>query len=145
MAQYLVLIYEDEAGWAAGGPAAEAGSQAHRDFGTAHAVRDATRREWAGVLAATVRITRDLDLAEECVQDAYARALSAWPDGIPANPAAWLTTTARHRALDVVRRSATLRAKLPLLVEPVEPVVPEEPSGFPDDRLRLVFTCCHPA
>jgi RNA polymerase sigma-70 factor, ECF subfamily len=111
----------------------------------AAAVADAHRREWARVLAATVRITRDLDLAEECVQDAYARALSAWPDGIPANPAAWLTTTARHRALDVVRRSATLRAKLPLLVEPVEAVVVEEPSGFPDDRLRLVFTCCHPA
>jgi RNA polymerase sigma factor (sigma-70 family) len=111
----------------------------------AAAVADAHRREWARVLAATVRITRDLDLAEECVQDAYARALSAWPDGIPANPAAWLTTTARHRALDVVRRSATLRAKLPLLVEPVEPVPAEETSGFPDDRLRLVFTCCHPA
>src|SRR3954451_482944 len=108
----------------------------------AAAVADAHRREWARVLAATVRVTRDLDLAEECVQDAYARALTAWQDGVPANPAAWLTTTARRRALDELRRSATLRSKLPLLVEPAPA---GEPSPFPDDRLRLVFTCCHPA
>jgi len=108
----------------------------------AAAVADAHRREWARVLAATVRVTRDLDLAEECVQDAYARALTAWQRGVPASPAAWLTTTARRRALDELRRSATLRAKLPLLVEPA---ASSEPSAFPDDRLRLVFTCCHPA
>src|SRR5256714_11958305 len=84
----------------------------------AAAVADAHRREWARVLAATVRVTRDLDLAEECVQDAYARALTAWREGMPASPAAWLTTTARRRALDELRRSATLRSKLPLLVEP---------------------------
>ena len=108
----------------------------------AAAVADAHRREWARVLAATVRVTRDLDLAEECVQDAYARALTAWRDGIPASPAAWLTTTARNLALDDVRRSANLRGKLPLLVESAPTT---EPSVFPDDRLRLVFTCCHPA
>jgi RNA polymerase sigma-70 factor (ECF subfamily) len=109
----------------------------------AAAVADAHRREWARVLAATVRVTRDLDLAEECVQDAYARALTAWQDGVPGNPAAWLTTTARNQALDELRRAATLRGKLPLLVEP-EPEPPSR-SVFPDDRLRLVFTCCHPA
>src|SRR3954463_10477599 len=108
----------------------------------AAAVADAHRREWARVLAATVRITRDLDLAEECVQDAYARALTAWQDGIPVSPAAWLTTTARRRALAELRRSPTLWSKLPLLVEPAPG---SEPSAFPDDRLRLIFTCCHPA
>ncbi|WP_323807006.1 sigma factor [Amycolatopsis methanolica] len=71
------------------------------------------------MLAATVRVTRDLDLAEECVQDAYAAALTEWArDGVPDRPAAWLTTAARHNALDVLRRAATLRAKPPLLVEP---------------------------
>jgi predicted RNA polymerase sigma factor len=117
------------------------------------AVADAHRREWAFVLAATVRVTRDLDLAEECVQDAYARALEKWPvDGVPATPGAWLTTVARNRALDLVRRDAILRRRLPLLVvDAVDPVPPEpadpfwETVGTPDDRLRLIFTCCHPA
>jgi RNA polymerase sigma-70 factor (ECF subfamily) len=109
----------------------------------AAAVADAHRREWARVLAATVRVTRDLDLAEECVQDAYARALTAWQNRVPANPAAWLTTTARNQALDALRRAATLQRKLPLLVERADG--PGDDPGFPDDRLRLVFTCCHPA
>ena len=103
------------------------------------AVADAHRREWAAVLAATVRVTRDLDLAEECVQDAYAAALEAWVDGVPARPGAWLTTAARHNALDAVRRTRTQQAKLHLLVEP--PALP----AVADDRLRLVFLCCHPA
>ena len=75
------------------------------------------------LVAATVRVVRDLDLAEECVQEAYAAALRTWPhDGIPANPAAWLTTAARRRGIDTVRRDQSFRAKLPLLVEPVEAV-----------------------
>ena len=89
-----------------------------------------------------MRVTRDLDLAEECVQDAFAKALTAWGDAPPANPGAWLTTAARNRALDVLRRESTLRSKLPLLVVDDEPA-PDDP--FPDDRLRLLFTCCHPA
>ena len=81
------------------------------------AVADAHRREWAFVLAATARVTRDLDAAEECVQDAYVAALDAWArQGVPRNPGAWLTTAARHRALDTLRRDRTLRAKLPLLI-----------------------------
>ena len=64
------------------------------------AVADAHRREWAAVLAATVRVTRDLDLAEEAVQDAYVQALTAWQDGAPRNPGAWLTTVARRNALN---------------------------------------------
>ncbi|HTL24739.1 MAG TPA: sigma-70 family RNA polymerase sigma factor [Mycobacteriales bacterium] len=97
------------------------------------------------MLAATVRVTRDLDLAEECVQDAFARALTAWTaDGVPRNPGAWLTRTARNRAVDLLRREATLRSKLPLLV--TDDVAPTQDTDvFPDDRLRLVFTCCHPA
>jgi len=116
----------------------------------AAAVADAHRREWAFVLAATVRVTRDLDLAEECVQDAYAKALAAWgSDGVPARPGAWLTTVARRRALDLLRRDSTARRALPLLVTDRTGLGPQDPlSGadeIPDDRLRLVFTCCHPA
>jgi RNA polymerase sigma-70 factor (ECF subfamily) len=118
-------------------------------------VADAHRREWAFVLAATARVAGDLDLAEECVQDAYVAALEAWSrQGVPRNPGAWLTTAARHRAIDLLRRDATLRRKLPLLVEPDE-AAPHQPGDLagageggvmiPDDRLRLIFTCCHPA
>ena len=114
------------------------------------AVADAHRREWAMVLAATVRVTRDLDLAEECVQDAYTAALREWArDGVPARPGAWLTTAARHNALDLFRRANTLRSKLHLLVEPAneesELAPPDEPLASPDDPLRLIFLCCHPA
>jgi RNA polymerase sigma factor (sigma-70 family) len=127
------------------------------------AVADAHRREWAAVLAATVRVTRDLDLAEECVQDAYAAALRRWPAaGVPANPGAWLTTTARRRAVDAIRHDAALRARLPLLVVPdggsgesaddesADEAAADEAAAslsraLPDERLRLIFICCHPA
>jgi len=83
------------------------------------AVADAHRREWGFVLAATVRVAGSVDLAEECVQDAYGAALDTWRrQGVPRSPGAWLTTTARRRALDVLRREQTLRRKLPLLAEP---------------------------
>jgi RNA polymerase sigma factor (sigma-70 family) len=113
----------------------------------AAAIAQAHRREWAFVLAATVRVTRDLDLAEECVQDAYARALEHWSaGGIPASPGAWLTTVARRRALDLLRRRATLERSLPLLLdEAVDEPDEEPPHAVADDRLRLIFTCCHPA
>ena len=118
----------------------------------AEALADAHRREWAFVLAATVRVAGDLDVAEECAQEAYVDALQAWArSGVPDRPGAWLTTAARRRAVDRLRREITLQRKLPLLVEPVEaPSEPgEEPDddteAVPDDRLRLVFTCCHPA
>jgi len=117
------------------------------------ALAEAHRREWALVVAATVRVVRDLDLAEECVQEAYAAALRTWTrDGIPANPAAWLTTAARRRGIDAIRRDQTFRAKLPLLVEPVEAVedaavnhLVDGDGAVRDERLRLVFLCCHPA
>ena len=116
------------------------------------AVADAHRREWAFVLAATARVAGDIDVAEECVQDAYVAALEAWTrQGVPRNPAAWLTTAARNRAIDRLRRDSTLRRKLPLLIDPdgatgaaARPAGADDPA-IPDDRLRLVFTCCHPA
>jgi RNA polymerase sigma-70 factor, ECF subfamily len=102
------------------------------------AVAEAHRRDWAQVLATTARVTRDLDLAEECTQDAYAQALVVWPrDGVPSKPGAWLTRVARNRALDEMRRAAAFQRRLPLLV-----TAPDNPG---DDRLRLIFTCCHPA
>jgi RNA polymerase sigma factor (sigma-70 family) len=113
----------------------------------AHAVAEAHRSQWAFVLAATVRVTRDLDLAEECVQDAYAKALTAWASGgVPARPGAWLTTAARNRAVDVIRRDTFFRTALPLLADDDEPVTgPGDGEDIPDERLRLIFTCCHPA
>ena len=124
------------------------------------ALAAAHRHEWARVLAATVRVAGDIDLAQECAQDAYVSALETWRrDGIPRSPGAWLTTAARRKALDFHRRAAALRARIPLLIEPdgssgplgnvLASPSPEtqltEMDDIPDDRLRLVFTCCHPA
>jgi RNA polymerase sigma-70 factor (ECF subfamily) len=90
-------------------------------------------------------MTGDWDLAEECAQDAFAQALDHWPrDGVPRRPGAWLTTTARNRALDRLRRQATETAKLREVAVLSSPQS-YEGSGVPDDRLRLIFTCCHPA
>ena len=100
------------------------------------------------MLSATVRVTRDLDLAQECTQDAYARALQTWPTtGIPARPGAWLTTVAANRARDLLRRESVLQRLLPLLVMDDRVAGPDDASEpvVDDDRLRLVFTCCHPA
>jgi RNA polymerase sigma-70 factor (ECF subfamily) len=117
------------------------------------AVAAAFREEWGRVVATLIRTTGDWDLAEECAQDAFAMALQRWPrDGIPGRPGAWLTTAARNRAIDVLRRRAVGAAKLrevaAMSVSPpfsgAEPD-PADDSGVPDDRLRLMFTCCHPA
>ncbi|HXP53419.1 MAG TPA: DUF6596 domain-containing protein [Streptosporangiaceae bacterium] len=108
------------------------------------AVAQAHRRDWAQVFAATAQLTRDLDLAEECAQDAYEQALHTWPvRGIPDRPGAWLTTTARNRARDLLRRESAFRRAMPLLVPDETGPGPE--AGLDDDRLRLIFTCCHPA
>ncbi|HWD79325.1 MAG TPA: sigma-70 family RNA polymerase sigma factor [Kribbella sp.] len=106
------------------------------------AVAAAHGSEWAAVLAATARVAADLDLAEDCVQDAYAKALVHWrSEGVPRRPGAWLTTVATRRALEHRRRADVARRKLPLLI-PSDDQVDET---FPDDRLRLIFTCCHAA
>jgi RNA polymerase sigma-70 factor, ECF subfamily len=113
------------------------------------AVADAFRREWGRVVATLIRMTRDWDLAEECAQDAFAVALERWPrDGVPRRPGAWLTTTARNRALDRLRRGATEAAKLQeiaVLSHTGEPDDDGDDGSVRDDRLRLIFTCCHPA
>ncbi|MBE3011595.1 RNA polymerase sigma factor [Microbispora sp. NEAU-D428] len=116
-------------------------------------VGQAFREEWGRVVATLIRLTGDWDLAEECAQDAFAQALARWPrDGLPRRPGAWLTTAARNRALDRLRRGTTETARLRALAsappgstsEPGEPD-PTEEDSVPDDRLRLMFTCCHPA
>jgi RNA polymerase sigma-70 factor, ECF subfamily len=107
------------------------------------------RREGGRVLAGLIRFTGDFDLAEDALQDATTRALVAWPrDGLPENPGAWLATSARRRAVDLVRRRKTRAAgELPELAAPLEEgdIGPVAVSGVEDDRLRLLFTCCHPA
>jgi RNA polymerase sigma-70 factor, ECF subfamily len=114
------------------------------------AVDAAFRDEWGRVVATLIRTTGDWDLAEECAQDAFALALQRWPrDGIPGKPGAWLTTAARNRAIDVLRRrtvgAAKLREAAAMSYEPEPDLGVDDDSGVPDDRLRLMFTCCHPA
>jgi RNA polymerase sigma-70 factor, ECF subfamily len=105
------------------------------------------RREGGRVLASLIRQLGDFDLAEDALQDAVARALERWPaEGIPENPAAWLTTVARRRSLDLVRRRKKSAGDFPeVAVEPEPEDGPATVSGIEDDRLRLLFTCCHPA
>ena len=113
------------------------------------AVEAAHRSDWARVLATTARLTGgDLGVAEEATADAFEAALKAWPGrGIPERPGAWLTTAARRNALDALRRQSTLRRRLSVLAADAldETSDDEESDMMPDDRLRLVFTCCHPA
>lgn len=110
------------------------------------AVEAAYRDEWGQLVATLIGLTGDWDLAEECAQEAFATALTVWRrDGIPRRPGAWLTTTARNRATDRLRRGAVGAAKLrQLAVLARDPVRPAE-QDIPDERLRLIFTCCHPA
>ncbi|MEV0685617.1 sigma-70 family RNA polymerase sigma factor [Nocardia sp. NPDC050378] len=110
------------------------------------AVAAAFRDEWGQVVATLIGITGDWDLAEDCAQEAFAAALTTWPrDGVPSRPGAWLTTTARNRATDRLRRDTAAAAKLRQLAvlgrDPIEPPT----DRIPDERLRLIFTCCHPA
>ncbi|MBV9919161.1 MAG: sigma-70 family RNA polymerase sigma factor [Solirubrobacterales bacterium] len=104
------------------------------------------REQWGRVLASLIGFLGDFDLAEEAAQEAFAIAVERWPrEGIPRNPAAWLLTTARHRAIDRIRRQRTLVAKTRLLEVP-EAVVDElDETVIEDERLELIFTCCHPA
>jgi RNA polymerase sigma-70 factor, ECF subfamily len=110
-------------------------------------VEQVFRDEWGRVLAALIGFLGDFDLAEEAAQDAFAIAAARWPrEGTPANPRAWLVTTARNRAIDRIRRDRTLAAKTRLLDVPevTEDDVDDE-TTIPDERLELLFTCCHPA
>jgi RNA polymerase sigma-70 factor (ECF subfamily) len=103
------------------------------------------REEWGQAVAILARaVGGDLELAEDSVQDAFATALERWPrDGLPRNPGAWIVTAARNRAIDRIRREQTFARKRELLVELEAPVTEE--TSLPDERLGLVFACCHPA
>jgi RNA polymerase sigma-70 factor, ECF subfamily len=104
------------------------------------------RDEWGRVVASLIGFLGDFDLAEEAAQEAFAAAAERWPrDGAPANPGAWLLTTARNRAIDRIRRDRTLAAKTRLLDIPEAVEEPMDDTPITDERLELIFTCCHPA
>jgi RNA polymerase sigma-70 factor, ECF subfamily len=104
------------------------------------------REEWGRVLATLIGFLGDFDLAEEAAQDAFAMAADRWPrDGVPSSPRAWLMTTARNRATDRIRRERALAAKFALLAADIRAEAPMATTEFPDERLELIFTCCHPA
>jgi RNA polymerase sigma-70 factor, ECF subfamily len=122
------------------------------------AITEAFHEEWGRVVATLIRLTGDWDVAEECAQDAFARAAERWPrEGIPRRPGAWLTTVARNRALDLLRRDQVGARKLQEVAGMARLTQAGEPDDargtdtdgveaeVPDDRLRLMFTCCHPA
>ena len=109
-------------------------------------LEEAFRDRWGYVLAALIGFLGDFDLAEEAAQEAFVIAAERWPrDGVPASPGTWLVTTARHRAIDRIRRDRTLAVKAHLLKMPEAAEDRVEPTTFPDERLELIFTCCHPA
>jgi RNA polymerase sigma-70 factor (ECF subfamily) len=105
------------------------------------------REEWGSAVAILTRVLGDLELAEDAVQDAFATALERWPrDGVPRTPGAWIVTTARNRAIDRLRREKVFQRKAELIGRLQElPAEEDDVSAIPDERLALVFTCCHPA
>ncbi len=105
------------------------------------------REEWGRAVATLTRVLGDLQLAEDAVQDAFATAVERWPrDGLPTAPGAWIITTARNRAIDRIRRDQAFARKAELLARlQALPAEEDDVSSIPDDRLALVFTCCHPA
>ena len=120
----------------------------------ARSVAETVFREQSGrIIAHLIRVSGSFDLAEEAVQDAFTAALAHWPEtGIPDNPAAWITTTAHRKLIDAVRRAQTrqqkqepLQRELEASHQPEEVEVDASAADYPDDRLRLIFTCCHPA
>jgi RNA polymerase sigma-70 factor (ECF subfamily) len=112
-------------------------------------LEDTFREQWGRVLAALIGFLGDFELAEEAAQEAFTIAAERWPrDGTPSNPRSWLITTARNRAIDRIRRDRTLTAKAHLLEQPTtveDPMDGTNATTFPDERLELIFTCCHPA
>src|SRR5437016_10447990 len=108
------------------------------------------RLESRRILATLIRLLGDFDLAEDALHDAFTAALERWPnEGVPANPRAWLVSTGRFKAIDTLRRRGRFDASQAAIVEQFEAAAAEpagdDPSGVQDDRLRLIFTCCHPA
>src|SRR5580658_39733 len=110
------------------------------------------RSESRRIFATLIRLLGDFDLAEDALHDAFTAALEQWPrEGVPANPRAWLVSAGRFKAIDVIRRRARFHASLPLLAERLDIETHDsagmgwEDGSIPDDDLRLIFTCCHPA
>src|SRR5271165_6064148 len=109
------------------------------------------RRESGRIIAGLIRVSQSFDLAEEAMQDAFAAALTHWGNGLPDNPAAWITAVARRKLIDYSRRERTRNDKQDQLLYETETStseadpIAEAEMDFPDDRLRLIFTCCHPA
>src|SRR6266851_8609591 len=108
------------------------------------------RSDWGRIVAALIRLFGDFDAAEEAAQEAFAAAVDQWPvSGVPESPRSWIIQTARHKAIDRIRRRTRFAEKLQSYAASGSTPAVEEPdydtSEIPDDRLRLIFTCCHPA
>src|SRR5207245_11232162 len=104
------------------------------------------RTEYGRILATLIRVLGDFDVAEDALQEAFAAALERWPAaGLPTNPVAWLIGTARHKAIARLRRRSRVARKEAEIVRHIELSTAEEEAPVPEDRLRLIFTCCHPA
>src|SRR5260370_3094538 len=109
-------------------------------------IDEVLRAEEGRILATVSRLVGEFDVAEEALKEAFAAALEQWPAaGTPANPVAWLVGTARHKAIDRLRRRAWLAEKRDEIARHLELLAAEEEAPVPEDRLRLIFTCCHPA
>ena len=109
-------------------------------------IEEIFRADHGRILATLIRLLRDFDVAEEALQEAFAAALEQWPvAGTPSNPVSWLVSTARHKAIDRIRRSALLARKQDEISHHLELSAQEDDAPVPEDRLRLIFTCCHPA
>ncbi len=111
------------------------------------ALEEVYRADWARIVASLIRLAGDFDVAEEAAQEAFAAAVSQWrASGVPGSPRAWIIQTARHKAIDRLRRQTRFAEKLGTYAAETSPAVEEaDPDAIPDDRLRLIFTCCHPA
>src|SRR5438552_11472403 len=107
------------------------------------------RSDWGGIVATLIRLVGDFDVAEESAQEAFAAAVDQWRvSGVPESPRAWIIQTARHKAIDRIRRRTRLEEKLKSYAYEMSPTTKDpdlDTSEIPDDRLRLIFTCCHPA
>src|SRR5438093_10853074 len=107
------------------------------------------RSDWGRIVATLIRLVRDFDVAEEAAQEAFVAAVDQWPvSGVPEFPRAWIIQTARHKAIDRIRRRVRFGEKLDAYAAELPPAVEEpeyDPDQIPDDRLRLIFTCCHPS